>query len=507
MSLLIRFIKTINLINMFLITIVRWTLLFYKHRGFLPVQHVNSWISSLRTWVFSLSIILFLFYTIGRIEQLDIVISALSALAIGLALPTVGRTVQIMTLFFVAAGTWLVINQGTTFYDYILIYGDMLYLLTLFAMLPVLALPIRIGDYTKAIDYVFSKHVRSTFASYTLISSVSYMMGVLLNLAAVPMVYHSVKTSVERLLASNREKFLSVAIVHGYVLPVIWTPLSGVVGVFVALTHVNWLSIAAELVIISLCGLLFNWIFFYFTAIRKNVYPVQERSIQINTVAETEATAQLEDNLETKRKLIQIGIAVVSLILLIVGIDHYFHIGLVLTATLIAVPFAWIWSLLIRKGKECAQGTAAHFKKYIPTMSEQFAIFLSAAFFAQSIKFSHLDVQINEFLLGFSHWTGDNVFLVLLPLVPLLFSFLGMHPIVTATLLAQALDPAVLGLSPEDMTVALLGGAVLTFYIGPFSGTLGVMSSLIRFSSFRILTWNLWQCFAFYVIVALFLIF
>ncbi|KIL37364.1 hypothetical protein SD71_01430 [Cohnella kolymensis] len=100
----------------------------------------DSWISSLRTWVFSLSIIFFLIYTIGQVEQLDIVISALSLLSILLALPTVGPVVKGMTLFFLAVGTWLVWNQGTTIYEYILIYGDMLYLLTLFAMLPVLAL-------------------------------------------------------------------------------------------------------------------------------------------------------------------------------------------------------------------------------------------------------------------------------------------------------------------------------------------------------------------------------
>ncbi|KIL37363.1 hypothetical protein SD71_01425 [Cohnella kolymensis] len=353
---------------------------------------------------------------------------------------------------------------------------------------------------------MFSNNVRSTIKFYTLVSSVSYIMGVLLNLAAVPMMYHSIKSSVERLLSSNRSKFLSVAIIHGYVLPVIWTPLSGVVGVFIALTNVDWLSIAAELFLISICGLLFNWIFFYFTAFKSNVYPVRTNDENHEMADEIAAAAEPITNRETKKKLTQVGIAVVCLILLIVGIDHFSSIGLVLTATLIAVPFAWIWSLMIGKGKECAKGTSAHFKKFIPTMSEQFAIFLSAAFFAQSIKYSHVDVQINDFILSFNHWIGEGIFLMFLPLVPLVFSFLGFHPIVSATLLAQALNPALMGISPEHMTVALLGGAVLTFYIGPFSGTLGVMSSLIRVSSFKILTWNLWQCLGFYLIVVFFLI-
>ncbi|WP_047151779.1 hypothetical protein [Aneurinibacillus tyrosinisolvens] len=104
-------------------------------------------------------------------------------------------------------------------------------------------------------------------------------------------------------------------------------------------------------------------------------------------------------------------------------------------------------------------------------------------------------VQLNE-LVGI-HW-----FLILLPYITLLFAYIGLHPIVVVNLLAQSLKPDVLGTTTEQMAIALLGGAVMTFFMGPFSGTLGLMSSMINVAPLRIARWSLVNVIGFSIILA-----
>jgi hypothetical protein len=62
---------------------------------------------------------------------------------------------------------------------------------------------------------------------------------------------------------------------------------------------------------------------------------------------------------------------------------------------------------------------------------------------------------------------------------------------VAIALLGQSLKPEVLGIDVELLALALIGSSVLTYMLGPFSGTLGLMQSLTRIPGYRLALWNL----------------
>ncbi|NTZ17436.1 hypothetical protein EXW96_07615 [Paenibacillus sp. JMULE4] len=109
-------------------------------------------------------------------------------------------------------------------------------------------------------------------------------------------------------------------------------------------------------------------------------------------------------------------------------------------------------------------------------------------------------------MLQFNHAVGSSLFLLIVPLITLGFGFIGMHPITAITLLAEAMNPLALGISAEHLAIALVGGAVMTFSIGPFSGTLNMFSVIIRQGTFRIAAWNLLYTLGFFLFLALVLL-
>jgi hypothetical protein len=460
----------------------------------------SNWLPLLRSIIFTLSIFSYLIFILGGFHFLVPVLSILSVIAIFISLPQAGLPAKFFTLLFLGFGSWIVLQKGIDLYGYLLTFGDMLYLLSLFALLPLLALPIKIGRYEQAIEQLLERKKKTPAQFYRSVSSISFLLSSFLNLATLPIMYHSVRASAEKIVKSKTDKFITLGIIQGYAVSITWTPFSGVVGVVLEITKVTWQKIFPILFLISSSALLINWLIFSVSA-NKNYPDLTDRAAE--EIAASHREADQKNPLHT---IIQIVGIIILLILLVVTLNHILSVGIVVTATLIAVPFAFLWALLLKEGGAFIKATSSYALNNIPGMAEQFAIFLSAGFFVKALHFSGYNHVVNEYFVAFNHFVGDGIFLIALPLITLSFCFIGIHPIAAITLLAESLNPSVLGITPEHLTIALIGGAVMTFMIGPFSGTMGVMSSLIKVTSFRIVAWSLIPTIGFYMILVIILL-
>jgi hypothetical protein len=446
--------------------------------------------------VFTLAVVLFLIVQLVPFQGLGFLLSIISIMAIVSSFLSCTFFTRAMSILFLALGTWMVSRKGIDFLSYMKLYGDMMYLLSLFAIVPLLSIPIQVGGYRKIFEQLFQRKVTSTSQLYRIVTALSYFLGSFLNMAAIPVVYSSVKSAVEAWPIAEPKRFLASGIIQGYSLPIMWTPLSGIVGVVLYVTGVRWLHIFPILFAISLVMLVFNWI----------IFSVMEGRAQSNAGQQEIASAEEQVSFDYPpfpyRKLLQILLAIVLLLFLIVITDAIFSLGLVVSVTLLTVPFAWIWCLSLRRSQAFWSGVKQHFTQKIAEMSESFAIFLSAGFFVQALQYSGNDRFVNQLFVQLNELVGVHWFLILLPYITLLFAYIGLHPIVVVNLLAQSLKPDVLGTTTEQMAIALLGGAVMTFFMGPFSGTLGLMSSMINVAPLRIARWSLVNVIGFSIILA-----
>src|SRR5690606_25449118 len=125
------------------------------------------------------------------------------------------------------------------------------------------------------------------------------------------------------------------------------------------------------------------------------------------------------------------------------------------------------------------------------SMKDQFFIFLSTGFFISAINISNTNDLLYGWIIQFINFSGAEVFLIILPLVPLALAYLGLHPAVSLALMMEGLNPSVIGISPHILTVAMLTGAVCSFLIGPYNATLGLMSNIVKVSSHKVSNWNI----------------
>jgi hypothetical protein len=186
----------------------------------------------------------------------------------------------------------------------------------------------------------------------------------------------------------------------------------------------------------------------------------------------------------------QILLAILAFNGLVLALGRTTHFGFMLNVTLAVVPFAFCWSALLRRGgvflRLCAETLPAQVLK----MKDQFFVFLSAGYMITAMQASGLGHVLNEWIRGVESAVGANLFLLMIPLIPLGLAFLGFHPAVALALTAESLNPASLGISVEITAVAMLIGASTAFIMGPLNATIGLMAGLIGQPNYRISNWN-----------------
>ncbi|MEO2076286.1 MAG: hypothetical protein ABGX20_13025 [Bacillus sp. (in: firmicutes)] len=437
----------------------------------------------LRFILFSV-ILLYLLNVLLPMFHFGPLISALSLVIVLWTFIKSKRFVQFLGSTFLILGIVLLWKSGASWEQYVLSFGPMLDLLTMFTLIPILGIPIKLGGYSAGIQTIIQKKVRNSGHLYMITSGISYFFSIFMNLATLPMTYYSIRPALDIISVKNKERFMSRAITRGFAMPLIWAPVTPIVGIVITMTKVSWISILPYVVPLSILGMGIDW----YMGSRKSkiMMPTQKNS----SIHETAAT--IESNQTTRPgRVMQIFLAIIIFNVVISIIESLFPYPFLILISLLVIPFAFTWSIFLKKGKEFGDHLIKHFQTFSVSLNDQFFIFLSAGFFISTINLSHTNEWVDSLVNKFINFAGVEFFLILLPLLPLAFAFLGLHPAVSLALLTEGLNPEVIGISPHILTVAMLAGAVSSFLVGPYNATLGLMSNIVKESSYRVSNWNI----------------
>ena len=398
-------------------------------------------------------------------------------------------------------GLIMMVKSEAGLKDILFSFGPMLNLLTLFALVPLLAQPIKLGNYSENIQGFISRRVKSSTSLYSLTSGISYFFSIFMNLATLPMTYFSVRPAADAFPLEDKERFMSRAITHGFSMPLMWAPVTPIVGIVIDMTGVKWGGMLPYVLPLSVIGLLLDW---YLGGYRKS-----RNRASFGTSSAIDETAAAIEELDGKAgagKLSHILIAIILFNIVIAIMEHWLSLSFLIVVSLLVIPFAFIWCVTLGKAAAFKSGLADHYHHHLLKMKDQFFIFLSAGFFISAIEFSHTDHVVNEWITAFKDTIGIEIFVLLIPLIPLILAFAGLHPAVALALLAGTLDPHSLDISPYILTVSMLAGAVSAFLMGPYNATIGLMSTIVKTSSFKVSNWNFIFTVSFLSVTVLYLI-
>ncbi|MFS0723548.1 hypothetical protein [Paenibacillus sp. 1P07SE] len=442
-------------------------------------------------------------------------VSCFSVLILLLVISRVGAYVRLLGLLMLGIGVLLLVSAGAEWQHILLSFGRMMNILSLFALVPLIALPIELGRYAQRIRQLIARRVRSSGLLYTITSVLTYIASSFMSLGAMPVMYQTMRPSMDLYPIGQKERFISRSITHGFAMPTVWTPVTPIVGIVVEMTGVRWLHIIPILIPFSLLGLAADCVIAYAIARRRrrqlaavaglSTAPGEAASHVSASAASTEGAVltgtepdgaadgeRLTDDSPAKgAHPVHILLAVVALNGLISFLESRLHLGFLLLVTLTVIPFALVWSLMLGKGRAFLALSRQRLPQHLGRMKEQFYMFLSAGFMITAIQSTGAMQAINAALGSVKEAVGGELFVLLIPLIPLGLAFAGLQPAVALALAAEAMNPAALGVSVEIAAIAMLTGAAAAFMMGPYNATASMMAGLINRSAYKVSNWNL----------------
>lgn len=435
---------------------------------------------------FMLLLVIFLYLLSTLLPQLDIgvLLSILSLVIVLCTFVLAKRFVQILGGTFLILGVVLLWKSGSDWKQYILSFGPMLDLLTMFTLIPILGIPIKLGGYSEAIQTIIQKKVKTSGRLYIMTSGISYFFSIFMNLATLPMTYYSIRPALGVFPIQNKERFMSRAISRGFAMPLLWAPVTPIVGIVITMTGVSWVSILPYVIPLSILGLGLDW---YLGARKSQKMLVPQNSDTVHEIAATVEQAPLGRPV----RVLQILLAIIIFNIIVSLVEKQFPYPFLILVSLIVIPFAFAWSLFLQNGKAFGTHLFQHLQSFSVSMKDSFFIYLSAGFFISTINISNTDEMLYGWIIKFINVAGIELFLIMLPLIPLGLAFLGLHPAVSLALMIEGLNPSAIGISPHILTVAMLAGAVSAFLVGPYNATLGLMSNIVKVSSYKVSNWNI----------------
>ncbi|MDD9312483.1 hypothetical protein PUS82_14485 [Cytobacillus firmus] len=430
-------------------------------------------------------IALYLLSTLLPQWNIDSLLSILCFFIVVLTFRLTKKFVQILGGVFLTFGAVLLWTSSSEWQQYIFAFGPMLDLLTMFTLIPILGIPVKLGRYGEGIQAIIQKRVKTSGHLYMMTSGISYFFSIFMNLATLPMTYYSIRPALGSFPVRNKERFMSRAISRGFAMPLIWAPVTPIVGIVITMTGVSWGSILPYVIPLSILGLAMDW----FIGSRQS-QPMKLPHSADESVHETAASLEVTNDSRPGR-VFQILVAIAIFNVLVSFAETQVSLPFLILVSLIVIPFAFSWSLLLRKGKEFGHQLSDHFNSFAMSMKDQFFIFLSTGFFISAINISKANEILFDWIAAFISVAGVEIFLIILPLIPLGLAFLGLHPAVSLALMIEGVNPEAIGISPHILTVAMLSGAVSAFLVGPYNATLGLMSNIIKVDSYKVSSWNL----------------
>ena len=178
-------------------------------------------------------------------------------------------------------------------------------------------------------------------------------------------------------------------------------------------------------------------------------------------------------------------ISVITIVSLITGISTIN----VVSITSLVFPVIWL-ALIGRLPVLIRELKGDYFTERLPRLKNEIVLFVGAGLFATSISYSHLGDYVPQFL---NLIVGNNALLLAIVIIfgSLTLAVLGVHPIITVTILSGTVSPAAYGATPTYMALILAISWAMGVTISPSAANVIAISGLTEQSPILVgVRWN-----------------
>ncbi|MEH7384356.1 hypothetical protein V7147_02915 [Bacillus sp. JJ1521] len=442
--------------------------------------------------------LLFISYFINllmNVEWLSYFIGILAMVAWLVSIKGSSKLFSTISVIFVGTGVLVFFFEGRGITEFPLYMTSMIPLLAIFYVLPFINSIIIVGRYDQQVSKLLKVRIHHLGQLYGRTSIVTFLLGGFLNLATLPLVKAVIEKNVLQFSEKVRNKFIAQAMLRGYVLSIVISPMELLVILTIEYTHIPYFHILPWLIVFTMILLFINWLIGHFSY-KKN-----------NLVEEGKPISSTSPKHLMKQKVFSLVIYLILFMIVIVGVNHLLNIGFLQTIAIVIVPFSFLWAIMIKRLKSYVTYAIPLWKTRTIGLKSNMVLFLGVGFFTSNLGDSSFIDYLQEPFTKLSHYP---LFLFLfIQVLFLVLALTGFHPLVTLSILTAIIEPIMQIVDPLSLSLVLITSALSTTIAGPFNVSVSITGDLLHVNSYKVSLWNMGFAFLFSgigTIIALFLL-
>lgn len=410
-------------------------------------------------------------------ETINYILGILAIIMLIVSFPLATRLFKILGGSFLLIGGCLFLSTGQSFLILPSLLTSNLSLLTLLAMLPWMNSIVRSGRFDRNMNLLMKVNVSDLGKLYPRSSVTTHILAAFLNLSAATISQDVLKNTLAPFSKEIRNSFITTASLRGYSLALLWSPLEIMVAVSIFATGVEYVTLLPWLILMAVVAFLLDAVFGHFYYRKYKFEAVSNSNQPVN------------NKKKIMKKMAQFIIALILFLTLVILFGNLFDLNFILTVTIIIFPFAFIWSLLMKRRRSFWTIGWNNWKLTTNRMQNFIVLFISLSLFSSSLGDTSFLEMIQKPLSYLSDY--PVVILFLLQFLFVFFSMFGIHPIATVGILTGVITPLLEVMNPVSIALVLITGSVATFTVGTYGLLVTLTAMGTEQSPFRITLRNM----------------
>ncbi|MED4163609.1 hypothetical protein E2L07_16790 [Halalkalibacterium halodurans] len=386
----------------------------------------------------------------------------LAAILFFYAFPLLSLVSKIVVVALIGIGGFCFWIEGASGSTLVFSFGQNLNIISMFLFIPFISTFLSSVGYIDSMKHWVQKQeqkrrLRPDHTAFWLTS----IVGLLLNFGSLAIV----KRIIEGSFSSFREQRLMLVILRGFGSCLLWSPFMVNIGLILTIFDLSWYQIGGIGLLMALIYIFLFWLFY--PAIQFDTDPV----IKYHPV-----DRRKEEGETTIKPFVAFSVLLIASCF---TFDMLFNVNMVTIVTILAVLFPFLWAVVMKQVHTFFQSVIEQLFTAFTRLKQEWAIFVSAGFFAVALSETAFGTFASEWLYRLAN---GSVFIVsgLIILFAVILAQVGIHPVIVLTGIGSSISPEAFGISSAYLALVLIVSWTLSTQLSPFSGQVLLSAHLVK---------------------------
>lgn len=409
------------------------------------------------------------------------IIFLLGVVLLTCSIPLMDKSFKIPTLIFLAAGLSILILDKQPFSVLVTGAGSMLTVASILIIMSLFTIPIQIGDYFNALEYILIKYLHNEVLLFLFVLIIAHIFGSFLLFGTIPVMMALFGEVLYRNVR-DFERFFSAAVSRGYALIALWAPGSVNILLVIQGTGSQWSELFLPGLFLSIVGLVTAYLL-------EAKLTLSRREITFHPADGKGFLSVMRDG-DALKKTADIMLVVLGLAGLTVFFEKIGIYPATTRAMLAGLTIVMIWIFKYLKSPELKNAFHEYWESGLLKSLDLAGLFVAMGIISEAVNQSSFIIHLQHFLLTYVNALGTWV-IPLIPLLIILASLVGIHPFITIVMTGNMLTLIDLPISSIALAMAISLGGAVSYIVSPFAGLILTLAKFTQRTPVEIsIKWN-----------------